>query len=271
MKVVLVMCDGVGDSVARERMGYLEHLVEERIASRFMSRAVIPTVSRTNYETIHTGVTPHHHGITSNHVVQRSTFSNLFNLSTEAGLTTAAVAYYWVSELYHKAPFDPLVDAEYDDPTSSINHGRFYYRNDQPDGDVIFGAVAMSKRFTPDYLLVHPMGADLAGHKHGGDSPDYRAAVGGQDSLLGAAIPQWRDAGYAVLVTSDHGHTSDGGHGGTSDAERNVPLYAIPPIDGGLGETDQVVDHKQIAPTICELLGLDSPDTMNAPALKPWT
>jgi len=270
VKVILVMCDGLGDNVARGEMGYLEHLVEETVASRFVSRAAVPTVSRTNYETIHTGVSPHDHGITSNYVVRRSTFPNLFALSSEAGLTTAAVAYYWVSEIFHKAPYDPLVDAEHDDPSSSIHHGRFYYRNDQPDGDVIFSAVALSRRFSPDYLLVHPMGVDLAGHRHGGDSAEYRAAVGKQDEFLGTAIPVWRDAGYAVLVTGDHGHSDVGGHGGTSDAERNVPIYAIPPMEGGLGDTDQVVDHKQIAPTVCELLGLEIPETMTAAPFKPW-
>jgi len=270
VKVVLVMSDGLGDSVARERMGYLEHLVEEAVASRFVSRAAIPTVSRTNYETIHTGVSPQDHGITSNFVVRRSTFDNIFAVASGAGLTTAAVAYYWVGEIFHKSPYDPLADAEHDDPASAINHGRFYYRNDQPDGDVIFGAVTLSKRFSPDYLLVHPMGVDLAGHLHGGNSSEYRAAVGKQDEFLGAAIPEWREAGYAVLVTGDHGHYSDGGHGGTSDAERNVPLYAIPPMEGGLGETDQVVDHIQIAPTICGLLGVEPADTMTAPGFKPW-
>ncbi|MFV2070657.1 MAG: alkaline phosphatase family protein, partial [Pirellulales bacterium] len=110
MKVVLVILDGVGDQVARDRMGYMEALVEEGVASRFTSRAALPTVSRPNYETIHTGVRPHVHGIVSNLNARLSTSPNIFSLCSQAGLTTAAVAYHWVSELYHKAPFDPLVD-----------------------------------------------------------------------------------------------------------------------------------------------------------------
>jgi len=122
MKVVLVMCDGIGDAVARARMGYLEHLTESGLASRFVSRAVLPTASRMNYETIHTGLPPHTHGITSNHVVRRSSSPNLFTLASEAGLKTAAVAFYFISELYHKARYDPLVDTEYDDTGETVDH-----------------------------------------------------------------------------------------------------------------------------------------------------
>ncbi|GMQ93856.1 MAG: alkaline phosphatase family protein [Acidimicrobiia bacterium] len=270
MRVVLVLCDGVGDGVAREHMGYLEQLVEQGIAGRFVSRATLPTMSRPNYETIHTGLVPRVHGITGNGVVQRSTSPNLFVLCSQAGLATAAVAYHWISELYHKAPFDRQTDSEYDDPTSSINHGRFYDQDDHPDHEVIRGALALSKRFAPDYLLVHPMGADLAGHLHGGQSAAYRAAVGNQDQLLAVAIPRWREAGCAVLVTADHGHVSEGGHGGPSDEERNVPLYAILPTDRISLETDEIIEHTQLAPTICELLGLEIPGSMQAPPIKLW-
>ncbi len=271
MRVVLVISDGLGDAVARSRMGYLEHLVESGLASRFVSRAALPTASRINYETIHTGLLPHAHGITSNHVVRRSSFPNLFTLASGAGLRTGAVALYFISELYHRSPYDPLVDAEYDDLASPIQHGRFYLQLDQPDGEVIWGAVALSKRFEPDYLLVHPLGVDHAGHEHSRDSADYRNAVRRQDDYLAVAIPHWRDAGYSVLVMGDHGHNADKDHGGTSDAERYVPLYAVPPTGDGRGDTGETVDHTQIAPTICELLGLDAPDTMTAEPIRLWT
>ena len=235
MKVVLVMCDGLGDAVARARMGYLAHLAEWGLASRFVSRAALPTASRMNYETIYTGLPPHAHGITSNHVVRRSSSPNLFTLASEAGLKTAAVAFFFISELYHKAPYDPLVDTEYDDPASPIQHGRFYLQLDQPDGEVIWGAVALSKRFAPDYLLVHPFGVDHAGHEHGSDSAAYRNAVRKQDDYLVVAIPQWRDAGYTVIVMGDHGHNVDRDHGGTSDDERYAPLHAIPVTGDGRG------------------------------------
>lgn len=269
MKVVLVLLDGVGEDVARERMGYLEHLVEEGIENRISSRAAIPTISRPNYETIHTGLSPTVHGITSNHDVKRSTSPNIFSLCAAAGVTTEAVACYWVSELYHNAPFDPLEDLEYDDPGSIINHGRFYLLGTHPDREVIWGGVVLAKRFEPEYLLVHPLGADQAGHLHGGRSPEYREAVGKQDEFLAVAVPVWRDEGYAVLVTADHGHNGEG-HGGTSADERNVALYAIPPTDREITVTDQIVDQTQIAPTICELLGLDRPESMTADPIRLW-
>ena len=251
-------------------MGYLEHLTESGLASRFVSRAALPTASRMNYETIQTGLAPHAHGITSNYIVRRSTSPSLFTVASDAGLKTAAVAMFYISELYHKAPYDPLVDAEYDDPSSAIQHGRFYLRFAQPDSEVIWGAVALSKRFAPDYLLVHPMGVDHAGHQHGRESADYRNAVRQQDDFLAVAIPEWRDAGYTVLVTGDHGHNADEHHGGTSDEERHVPLYAIPETGDARGDTGETVENTQIAPTICDLLDLDPPDTMTGAPIELW-
>ena len=36
----------------------------------------------------------------------------------------------------------------------------------------------------------------------------------------------------------------------------------------GRGDTGEMVDHTQIAPTICELLGLEAPDTMTGEPIK---
>ena len=266
-RVVLVLSDGLGDDVARAQMGFLEHLVESRVASRFSSRAALPTVSRPNYETLHTGARPYEHGITGNGVVRASRLPNLFSLAAAQGLCTAAVAYSWISELYTRSPFDPETDLEQERSAGPIHHGRFYTSERQPDEGVIEVGMLLSRRYRPHYLLVHPMGADHAGHAFGADSAEYRNAVLAQDHLLATAIPRWLEDGYAVLVTGDHGAGADRTHGGTSDLVRHVPLYAALPAQSGLGDTRALVDHTQIAPTIATLLGVPRPSTMGAPAI----
>lgn len=264
-KVVLVVCDGLGDRPARLHMGFMEHLVEERRATRYTSLAARPTNSRPNYETLHTGVSPSVHGITSNFVTRRSTRPNTFSLVAAAGLTTAASAYSWMSELYISAPFDPHTDMDSTDPDADIHHGRFYFVDETPDAEVFARGATLASRYQPDYLLIHPMGIDNAGHLHGGASHQYAETVGAQDDMLATVVPAWIAAGYTVLVTADHGHKPAGGHGGTSSDEVDTPLYVVS-AEGGAGDTGESVDHTQIAPTIWWLLGLtDIPDDVGPP------
>lgn len=267
-RVVMVLCDGLGDGPAGDRMGYLEHLVEEKAASRYTSRAVLPTMSRPNYESLHTGVGPRQHGLVSNHTVQESTMPNVFALARAAGLTTAAVAYYWFSELYHRSPYDRVDHAEYDDGDAGITYGRFYQANDQPDSEVIVRAVMLARRYAPSYILAHPMGIDHAGHTSGRDSAQYNQAVSDLDGMLAMAIPAWLDLGYSVLVTSDHGHDEHKYHGGTVDEVRNVPVYTIRPSGTGRGRQDAMLSHLQVAPTLCRALGVEPAATMQAQSFE---
>jgi predicted AlkP superfamily pyrophosphatase or phosphodiesterase len=255
-RVILVLSDGLGDTAARRHMGFLEHWVQEGRATRMVSRAAIPTNSRPNYETLHTGVSPAVHGITSNLVNRASHRPNTFSLAAEAGMTTAAVAYSWFSELYVRSPFDPSTDMEVADPAGTIHQGRFYFLDEHPDEDVFARAATLVVRYQPDYLLVHPMGADIAGHASGGASAAYASAIEKQDAILATAIPLWTALGYSVIVTSDHGHRSEGGHGGTEAEVVNTPLYLVPVSGTGQGDLGVTVSHTRIAPTIWTALGL---------------
>jgi predicted AlkP superfamily pyrophosphatase or phosphodiesterase len=266
--VVLVMCDGLGDRPARLHMGFMEHLVEEGHATRYTSLAARPTNSRPNYETLHTGVGPSVHGVTSNYISRRSHRANTFSLESAAGLSTAASAYSWISELYVAAPFDPNAHMEVIDPSGPIHHGRFYFLDETPDAEVFARAATLVSRYAPSYLLVHPMAVDHAGHTHGGLSHEYAAAVGVQDELLATLVPGWVAAGYTVIVTADHGHKPSGGHGGTSEDETRTPLYVVAP-GGGAGDTEQTVEHTRVAPTIWRLLGLSGTPVDAGAPLEP--
>jgi hypothetical protein len=62
-----------------------------------------------------------------------------------------------------------------------------------------------------------------------------------------------------VLLTSDHGATDSGGHGGASDVETTAPLYAFGP---GITPGARVSIHQiDLAPTLSCLLGLPFPAT----------
>lgn len=268
MKVVLVLSDALRDDIAAQRMGYLEHLVEARLATRYTVRGELPTLSRPMYETVHTGLPAHEHGVVSNQIVRRSTVPNVFQAARDAGRTTAAAAYFWFSELYNRAPYSPLDDAEVDDEGLLIQHGRFYMEDDYPDKALFVTAGSLVRKYSPDYLLVHPMGMDYLGEKHGADSMEYRNNAIRQDMILANLIPEWLQRGYAVLVTGDHGISSDRSHGGTTDDVRLVPLYVILPHGTGKGNTRATVSQLQIAPTLLRLLDVPIPSSMKAPPVE---
>jgi predicted AlkP superfamily pyrophosphatase or phosphodiesterase len=267
MKVVLVLSDGLRDDIAAERMGFLEHLIETGQGTRYSVRGELPTLSRPMYETVHTGLSVTQHGIVSNQAVRRSSVPSVFEIAVQNGRTTAAAAYYWFSELYNRAPFDPVDDREVDHTSLLIQHGRFYMEDSFPDKELFLTGASLVRKYSPHYLLIHPMGMDYLGDTLGPDTPKYRNQAILQDMILANLIPEWHPRGYTVPVTGDHGIGPDHSHGGTTPDVRMVPLYVLPPAGGGKGNTRETVSQLQLAPTMLTLLGLPVPETMRASPL----
>lgn len=261
-KVVLVLSDALRYDVAKANMGFLGHLVEKKQASLYKIVGELPSMSRPMYETIHTGTSSSEHGIVANSIVRLSNKPNVFKAVREAGKVTAAAAYFWYSELYNHAPYDPIDDKEIDDPSLNIQHGRFYTEDEYPDIELFRSAAHLVRKFSPDYLLLHPMGMDYHGENFGSDTKEYRNHAIYQDSKLAPLLMEWRELGYTIFVTGDHGINADGAHGGTTSEQRDVPFFVIQPSGQGRGETDETILHLQIAPTVLRLLEVPIPSTM---------
>lgn len=268
-KVILILSDAMRYDVAKDNMGFLGHLVESKQATLYRIVGELPSMSRPMYETVHTGVPSSTHGIVSNSIVRRSKMPNIFQSVKDAGRVTAAAAYYWVSELYNRAPYNRIDDKEVDDESLPIQHGRFYTEDEYPDVELFASAASLVRRFSPDYLLLHPMGMDYHGEIHGSDSKEYRNHAIYQDAWLAPLIQEWLESKYTILFTGDHGINKDGAHGGTTPEQRDVPLFIIQPNMEGKDDTAEVVSHLQIAPTILNILGISIPPTMKHPPLLP--
>jgi predicted AlkP superfamily pyrophosphatase or phosphodiesterase len=266
-KVILVLADALRYDVARDNMGFLCHLVETKQASLYKMIGELPSMSRPMYETVHTGVPSSVHAIVANSVVRLSRMPNVFQSVRKAGGATAAAAYCWVSELYNQAPYDPINHKEVDNRNLTIQHGRFYTEDDYPDRELFRTAALLVRKFSPNYMLVHPMGLDYRGETFGSDTKEYRNHVTEQDSILAPLLVEWRELRYTVLVTGDHGINRDGSHGGSTPEQREVPLYIVPADGHGKGDTGETVSQLQLAPTILKLLNLSIPETMKQPAL----
>lgn len=151
----------------------------------------------------------------------------MFARCRAAGRTIAAAANEWVSELYVSSPFDRHLDRILLDGTGDIADDIFYWRDDYPGSHLFADAEWLVRTKDPDFLLVHPMNVDHAGHRHCGASTAYRNAVRAQGDLLARQLPGWLQSGRQVIVTSDHGMGDDGNHAEPVPCETEVPFYTI--------------------------------------------
>lgn len=260
-KVIAVVIDGLQYKTAATQMGYLHHLVELKQAAFYRVKSELPSMSRPLYEVLLTGTPSSVNGITNNDIVRVSNQKSLFHLTKEQGLRNAAAAWYWVSELYNRAPFDMLEDRYQSDESKAIQYGTFYYDDNYPDSHLLLDAESLRKKHDPHFLYIHPMGVDEAGHRYGSESKQYRQAAMKNDRYLSTLLPLWMKEGYHIVITSDHGMDVDGLHGGTSSDERDVPLFIISDfVEPGVYEEE--IPQLAFAPLLCKLLGITPSTSM---------
>ncbi|MCM2534436.1 alkaline phosphatase family protein [Neobacillus pocheonensis] len=260
-KVIVVVVDGMRYDMACEALGYVQHLVETNQAALYKVKSELPSLSRPLYEVLLTGTPASMNGITSNQTVRLSNEKSIFHLTKENGLRNASAAYYWVSELYNRAPFNFIEDRIQEDISKPIQSGLFYWEDDYPDSHLLMDAEALRRKHDPHFLYIHPMGVDVKGENYGSESKEYREQILKMGSLLAQLLPIWMKSGYHILITSDHGMSEYGNHGGITDGERDVPLFVISPrIETGIhGET---IPQLAFAPLVCELLDIEPSDKM---------
>lgn len=263
-KVILVLLDGLNYKNI-EYMGYMVALERTGKAKFAKVLSEMPSLSKPLYETILTGKKPVEHGILNNDIPTMSKEKNIFSLCREAGLKTGASGYYWLSELYNSAPFNKLADTNTHDEDKAIQHGRFYTLDYYPDESVFLDGEHIREKYNPDFLMIHSMNIDDAGHKFGSESKEYRYSVRTADNLLSIFIPRWVEEGYTVVVTSDHGMSADGMHGGKNELESEVPLWIIN------DEQDMKLNHKveqvYVAPIISRILGINADEMMKVESI----
>ena len=252
-RLVFVLLDGLA-ATASPCMGYMQSLVDAGKARYTELNAELPPLSRPIYATLLSGKRPVESGIAHNDCPCPCPKPHIFSRVQAAGMVTAAAAYHWMSELCNVAPFEPGRDRITDNAALPIAHGLFYCTDAYPDDEIFHDAACLRRRHEPHLLLAHSMGIDNAGHLHGANSKEYRDAARRADGLLARWLPEWTAAGYAVLVTSDHGMDDDGSHNDNSEATRRVPLWLT---GEGFNNTPLPADQTQIAGLVCRALGIE--------------
>lgn len=111
--------------------------------------------------------------------------------------------------------------------------------------------------------FVHFESVDQMGHNYGGVSDQYFDAIKHVDTLIGSIYDAYarnnKLESTLFICVSDHGHTSQGGHGGETDSEKETTLAVC---DGGTniikGNSGKYVTH-DLASIIMYALGQAQP------------
>jgi len=268
-KLLLIVVDGVPWRNWRRLFGNLEGWVDAGEAQVWKIRAPLPSTSAPCYASIHTGVPAAVHGCTGNGDVSRIQLPDVYSEIRKMNGVTGAVAHSFWSEFFNRAPFEPVRDIEYDEPEStSINHGRFHtmageWSDNQmtpSDADLFATLSMLINRFDLDYGMLHTCTLDSMGHRLKHDCIEMDGGCYVMDAQLAPYIEKWREAGYELIVTSDHGQSDRGHHGGRGEDQQDTALYYFGSAQGP--DVDTLLKLNQIAPTILTRLGVPVPQTM---------
>ncbi len=246
-RVVFVLIDGLryDTSLQTDIMPVLGQLRQGGASATMHSRP--PSFSEPGYSCLLTGAWP---ALSDGPAINLDyadipawTQDNLFSAAARAGLSTAVSGYYW---------FEKLI------PQDAVT-AHFYTPGDdrQADRAVVDAALPMLAQ-NYQLVLIHIDQVDYAGHHEGGpNSPNWAAAAGRADALLGEIVSKLDLTQDTLLVVSDHGHIDTGGHGGIEPVVLTEPfVLAGKDVKPGQYGDVQMVD---VAPTLAALLGTNLP------------
>lgn len=258
-KVILIICDGARSDITFEEFGYVNSLCDNNIGIKGISICDSPSVSRTNYETLLSGIPSSIHGITSNLVLSKSMMPrNIFTELHRNNKTSGLVGSSWFYDLYGKDDkYNYLLHKELNnDEGECINYARFYSDDVPKSVDSSVEGLAhtfqisdhLIHKYMPDCLIIHPVTVDKIGHEKG-IGLEYRSEINMIDKILGAMLPRWLNI-YDIIITSDHGMDKYNNHGGVKCEVMETPFYVLskkgwkPNIDN--------MTHIDIAPLIID-------------------
>ncbi len=233
-KVLLVGIDGVRVDVLREVPTPNLDALAATGSFTDDARNVFPTISGPCWSSILIGVPPEKHGVMNNdfstnrYDLYPDIFTRIETLRPEL---KTFVATDWLP-LATEDSGGPLISDAVD--TKFIRDG-YEYGWPEADSLSVDATVAEIRSGDPDVLFVYIGDTDEISHEIGGIGEAYREAIATADRYVGKLVaavksrPTFPQEDWLILVTTDHGRTEDGGHGGDSPEEVTVFYLASGP------------------------------------------
>jgi predicted AlkP superfamily pyrophosphatase or phosphodiesterase len=218
------------------------------------------TVSGPGWSTIATGVWPAKHGVRDNEFEGKryDRYPDFLTRIAREGLSTIAVLDW--PPMAHEGMFS----AELEQLVIGDGEALGYLVEDRRVTDE---AVRLLRHGQPDAAFVYLGSVDMVGHGWGAMSAEYVDMISVVDGCVGQLLdaiehrPSRGSEHWLIMVTTDHGHLDEGGHGGVSDDERRTfVLYGGDHVEPGERDDAQIVD---VAATALAHLGLTVPKELD--------
>lgn len=248
-QTVIVLVDGLAYHASRS-MPFLNELRAK--GADLECRIGLPSLSLPGRSVLMSGAWQEIHGQATNFNARPLAVEHLFLTAKRRGLHTALAAGPDPQLL-----FSPYVDERIVYPRLDKAESRSLERL---EAELLWmgettRALLRDKR--PQLFLMDYTIADEAGHGWGAASRQYRAAAAAVDDEIRKLAAEIDPQHAVLVVTSDHGHTPSGGHGGPEEDVVRVPLVMVGgPVQATTTGTCEQVD---VAPTLAALLGVAIP------------
>lgn len=270
-KVLVVGLDGVRhDRLLAARAVHFRQLMRAGtfLTGRLEVVKKVRSSSGPGWSTVLTGVAPGKHGVHNNSFAGRQ-FTKYPDFLTRLervrpSLHTAAVTGW--RYLMDTGAVGALVDWH------ATSHLKPYEIGDK-DAFIIDRMTDLIRTSQVDIAFMHLEVTDAVAHRSGVLGPAYRRAIETVDGYLGrlfGAIRARRTFAaerWTIIVTTDHGHRDEGGHGGVSPQERSIFVLAAGPgiAQGVRGGGARQVD---VAATVFAQFGIPLPGSLDGRSLS---
>ncbi|MER5931295.1 alkaline phosphatase family protein [Streptomyces sp. NPDC002054] len=275
-KVLVIGLDGVVlDRVKVANAPHLNGLMAQGLTAKstLYANPMGATSSGPGWSTIATGVWPDKHGVKDNSFIGK-------NYAAHPDFLTRIENANPALNTYAAADWEPIASTDQNGPIFSaktdkrlsLKGDRDGYRNEDPK--IASAAATELRTGNPDASFVYLGEVDAAGHSSGANSQAYLDSIARVDALVGQLLtavqqrPTYPQENWKILVTTDHGHTSAGGHGGSSIAERGTFVLAKGPgiPAGSVREDVRLVD---VAATALQQVGVSTAGLDGVPLNTP--
>lgn len=264
-RVALIGLDGLRADLAIDG-GLMPTLAAmARAGTRHAMTVAVPTLSGPSWATILTGVGIDEHRVRDNSFLgaELPRFPDLLSRAFYADQRRKTFAAASWPPLLDPDGLGPIIHERREQHRAGLH--RVVVRDGEThgyvplDADIVRHSLWALRHDTPDVSFVYLCDADESAHLHGARSAEYEASLRRLDTHLGALLAQIAERAsidgddWLVVVTSDHGHLDEGGHGGDSALERTSFVVAQS-LGNGSVSWPQRLEPTELTPRILDFL-----------------
>lgn len=241
--VFVVTFDGARADVFWESVKFIKSMLNVSVrAERFVT--VYPTITYPAHTSLFTGTWPQKHGVFENDPVKIG-IEDVFEVVEKYGFKAAMVTGPSLGSMFG---------------TGETIRSLGWYESSRSMDE----ALEIIESYEPNFMFIHLIDSDEAGHTYGSDSVEYRSAIAWNDRQVKRLYEKIVEMGWeqdaVIIVTADHGMSGNRHHNVWPPLVIDIPLWmwGAPFKHNVTVKGARIID---IAPTVAYLLGIPPPSS----------